>query len=293
MKSVTTSASAKLNLGLRITGVREDGFHSIESVFSLVTLADEIEIELHSDHSEIRLICSGVPSPENRDNLVWKAADLFRKTTGMKDGVSINLMKNIPSPGGLGGGSSDAAAVLNALAGLTGYASGIKEMALELGSDVPFFLSGCSSAVVTGRGENIEKCILPEYHAVLVDSMENIPTPEAYRLWDEKGGHLTEPWHVNHYTALNFGVWHEGKPFPVELGNHFLPVLAERFRGVKRAAADLASVSSSWGLSGSGPVFYALFHSEDQARKAEEHLSGKYPWVFRCRSRQIGASSNG
>ena len=293
MSSITVHAPAKLNLGLRITGVRDDGFHSIESVFSLITLTDEIKLELHGEHRDIRLTCSGVRSPENSDNIVWKAADLFRSNTGMNEGVSINLFKNIPSPGGLGGGSSDAAAVLMALTKLTGYNSDIQGMALKLGSDVPFFISGCSSALITGRGEKIEKCMVPDYHAVLVNSMENIPTPEAYRLWDEEGGHLTEPWHVNHYTALNFGVWHEGKPFPVELGNHFLPVLAERFRGVKRAAADLASVSSSWGLSGSGPVFYALFHSEDQARKAEEHLSGKYPWVFRCRSRQIGASSNG
>lgn len=293
MGTILIDAHAKLNLGLRITGVRDDGFHSIESVFALVTLADRIEVELHGSRGGITLKCSGIPSPENAGNLVWKAAELFRKETGVKNGVTISLAKNIPSPGGLGGGSSDTAAVLRALAELTGYSGGLMEMGKELGSDVPFFLSGHAAALVTGRGEIIEECSIPDFHAVLVDSMEKIPTPEAYRMWDEQGGHLTEPWAVNHYTALNFGVWHEGKPFPVELGNHFLPVLAERFGGVRRTAGDLAAVSDNWGLSGSGPVFYALFPSENSARKAEERLNGKYPWVFRCRSRQIGASSNG
>lgn len=292
MSSIRLDAPAKLNLGLRITGVRDDDYHAIESVFSLITLADEVELEIHKRSEEITLTCSGVPSPENSHNLAWKAADLFRKTAGMKEGIAIKLHKRIPSPGGLGGGSSDTASVLEGLARLTGHTASAR-MAEELGSDVPFFLSGHCSALVTGRGETIEECTVPGYHAVLVDSMENIPTPLAYRLWDEKGRHLTEHSGVKHYTALNFGVWHEGKPFPVELGNHFLPVLAERFGGVRKTAGDLAEISENWGLSGSGPVFYALFRREKEAREAEKHLSGKYPRVYRCRSRQIGASSNG
>jgi 4-diphosphocytidyl-2-C-methyl-D-erythritol kinase len=293
MSRVQVQAPAKLNLGLAIRGMRDDGFHSIESVFSTITLCDQITVELSGDPGGTELTCSGVQSPEGEKNLAWKAAELFRKATGIREGISITLHKNIPSPGGLGGGSSDTAAVLGALARLTGYEGNLMEMGGELGSDVPFFLAGHTSALVTGRGEEVRECKVPFYHAVLVDSMENIPTPTAYRLWDERGGHLTGAGPVNHYTALNFGVWHEGKPFPVELGNHFLPILSERFKGVKRAAADLSGLSDSWGLSGSGPVLYALFRTEDEAGRAQEKLRGKYPWVLRCRSRQIGASSNG
>lgn len=293
MNSLRIQAPAKLNLGLRITGVRDDGYHEIESIFSSLTLADELTVELQDPGEGISLKCFGITSPEDAGNLVWKAADLFRERTGMKQGISLKLHKNIPSPGGLGGGSSDTASTLKALAELTGFRGSLRAMAEELGSDVPFFLTGYSSAIVKGRGEIVSECRVPEFHAVLVNSDEKIPTPMAYRMWDEQGGHLTEPWYVNHYTALNFGVWHEGKPFPVELGNHFLPILQERFHGVKRAAGDLAEICDNWGLSGSGPVLYALFTSEEGAKEAEESLNGKYPWVFRCRSRQIGASSNG
>ncbi len=293
MSSLTVRAHAKLNLGLRIKGLRPDGFHTIESVFSQVTLCDELTLEITGDPGAISLACSGYPSPKDERNIVWRAVELFRKATGNNDGIALTLHKRIPSPGGLGGGSSDGAAVLSAMKALTGAGTDLMETAAALGSDVPFFMAGHRSALVRGRGEMVTPCTVPDYHAVLVNCMEEIPTPLAYRMWDEHNEDLTGAGPVNHYTALNFGVWHEGKPFPVELGNHFLPVLAERFSGVKRTAGDLAAVSSSWGLSGSGPVFYALFRSEDQARKAEEHLSGKYPWVFRCRSRQIGASSNG
>ncbi len=293
MSSLVVRAHAKLNLGLRITGLRPDGFHSIESVFSQVSLYDQLTVELTGEPGVVALKCTGIPSPRDEGNIVWRAVELFRKATGNNSGVALSLHKNIPSPGGLGGGSSDGAAVLTAMKELTGNTVDLMKTAEALGSDVPFFLTGFPSALVRGRGELVTPCTLPDYHAVLVNCMEEIPTPMAYRLWDEHSGHLTGAGPVNHYTALNFGVWHEGKPFPVELGNHFLPVLSKRYRGVAETAADLAEISYDWGLSGSGPVFYALFAREAEAMEAEERLRGKYPWVFRCRSRQIGASSNG
>ncbi|HOP26954.1 MAG TPA: 4-(cytidine 5'-diphospho)-2-C-methyl-D-erythritol kinase [Candidatus Sabulitectum sp.] len=293
MSSLVVRAHAKLNLGLRITGLRPDGFHSIESVFSQVSLYDELTVELTGEPGSIVLKCTGIPSPRNEENIVWRAVELFRKATGNNSGVALSLHKNIPSPGGLGGGSSDGAAVLSAMGELTRSSAVLGEAGAALGSDVPFFMAGHPSALVTGRGELVTPFTVPGYHAVLVNCMEEIPTPVAYRLWDEHYGHLTGAGPVNHYTALNFGVWHEGKPFPVELGNHFLPVLSRRYRGVAETAADLAEFSDNWGLSGSGPVFYALFAHEEEAMEAEDHLRGKYPWVFRCRSRQIGASSNG
>ncbi len=293
MRSVTLKAPAKLNLGLRITGILPNGFHSLESVFSAITLADEVEVAISDGSRGTSLRCTGFPSPEGPSNLVWKAAELFRAETGYTGSIYIRLHKNIPSPGGLGGGSSDTAAVIRALVKLTGLEVDVIELGSALGSDVPFFAGGFSHAVVRGRGELVEGCSVPEFHAVLVSSGERIPTPVAYSLWDEGGGHLTEPWQISNYTALNFGVWHEGKPFPVRLDNDFLPVLSRRFPGVERAAGILSETCVNWGLSGSGPVFYALYPYEKEAVEAEENLSGKFPWVFRCRSRQIGASSNG
>jgi len=285
MNSVSLEAPAKINLGLRITGIRPDGFHSIESVFSSVTLCDHLTVSLCSNDSGVSLICSGIPSPADRTNLAFKAASMFIDESGYRGGISISLHKNIPSPGGLGGGSSDAAAVLLALRELTDSSLNLSRMGERLGSDVPFFLLAGKSAFAAGRGEILTPVEIPEFHCVLVHSGDNIPTPLAFELWDKYGGGLTETRSQGHYTALNFGVWHEGKTFPVRLNNHFLPILLERFPGVARTALEISSLSDSWGLSGSGPSFYALFRSETEAMEAEKQLFGKFPWVFRCQSR--------
>ena len=107
----------------------------------------------------------------------------------------------------------------------------------------------------------------------------------AFKLWDESNGGLTKACIINNYTALNFGAWHEGKPFPVKFDNCFLPLLLDRYPGVTRTVEELSRLTLNWGLSGSGPTFYALFRSSAEAEEAEEYLSGKFPWVFRCQSR--------
>ncbi|MCD4706502.1 MAG: 4-(cytidine 5'-diphospho)-2-C-methyl-D-erythritol kinase [Candidatus Sabulitectum sp.] len=287
MRKVSIEAPAKINLGLRITGVRSDGFHSLESIFSTVTLTDEITVSLNPRVSRVSLTCTGIPSPTDENNLVWKAAQAFMNEADVKDrdGISITLHKNIPSPGGLGGGSSDAAAVLLALRDLTGIRINLTPLGERLGSDVPFFLLRAGSAFVTGRGEVLKEMVLPHFHCVLVHSGEKIPTPAAFKLWDEHRGDLTEACPISNYTALKFGAWHEGKPFPVRLDNHFLTLLHGRYPGVTRTAEELSRLTGDWGLSGSGPAFYALFRSENEAKEAEEHLAGKFPWVFRCQSR--------
>ncbi len=285
IKSIRINAPAKINLGLRIKALRDDGFHSLESIFSRVTLYDNITVSVNSNTSGVSLKCSGIHSPAGKSNLVWKTAESFIEAASLRCGVSVNLHKNIPSPGGLGGGSSDAATVLLALKQLTETGIDISLLAEEMGSDVPFFLLNKNSALVKGRGEILEPVSLPHFHCVLVHSGEKIPTPMAFKLWDEHRGDLTEAGTISNYTALNFGVWHEGKPFPVELDNHFLTLLRSRYPGIARTAEELSRLTVNWGLSGSGPTFYALFRSEAEAEGAKEHLIGKFPWVVRCQSR--------
>ena len=285
MKSVTIEAPAKINLGLKITGIRPDGFHSLESIFSTITLVDTMEISFNPDDTGLSLSTSGIFSPPGEANLVWKTARAFFEETQIEGRVHISLQKNIPSPGGLGGGSSDAASVLKALKELTGASVNLKALGEKMGSDVPFFLCNSEAAFVKGRGEIIEPATLPPFHCVLVHSGENIPTPMAFNLWDQRNGGLTKACIINNYTALNFGAWHEGKPFPVKLDNCFLQLLLDRYPGVTRTVEELSQLTPDWGLSGSGPAFYALFRSSAEAKDAEEYLSGKFPWVFRCQSR--------
>lgn len=149
---------AKINLHLEIGPRRADGFHDIDSLFQAVSLYDELEFAPLSS-GEIRLEEAGIDVGES--NLVWRAAAALRRSglcSPAVPGVSIKLRKTIPQGAGLGGGSSDAAATLLALARLWGVRATARELlplAAELGSDVPFFLTG-GTARCRGRGELVE-----------------------------------------------------------------------------------------------------------------------------------------
>lgn len=288
---LTLSAGAKINLGLRILGRREDGYHDISSVFQEVSLCDAVDISTGPGYGRIHLECSG-DLPEGRDNLAWRAARLFLDMTGEALDVDIALEKRIPVMAGLGGGSSDAACVLRGLSMLTGKGeAGLHRAAAELGSDVPFFIAG-GSARVEGRGERVTRIPAVPFHAVLIHPPVRISTPIAYSLWDRTADtYLTNSNMMKHDSASS-AVWHEGKPFPHDLRNDFLPLLEKHVPEIAEVARYMRdSRHGSWGLSGSGPTFYALFHGEDEACDFSEELRWKHSI---CRTADTaGASSNG
>ncbi len=146
-------AHAKLNLTLEVLGRRHDGYHNLVSVLQTIDLHDEIEI---APSDSISLDCD-VPELAGDDNLVVKAARALQDVAGTSDGVHITLRKRIPTAGGLGGGSADAAAVLKGLNRLWGAGLDARELAslaLTIGSDVPYLLRG-GTALVQGRGEDV------------------------------------------------------------------------------------------------------------------------------------------
>ncbi len=290
--NVTLEARAKINLGLRILGKRPDGFHDIRSIFQEITLCDMIRISTNPGSGAISISCSTDDVPSDSSNLAWMAADAFLKSTGELIDVKIDLEKNIPSRGGLGGGSSDAATVLKGLRQLTGRKDvDLLKIASKLGSDVPFFIRG-GAASVEGRGELISSIPVIPFHAVLLHPLLRISTPWAYRAWDESMiTSLTNNTMIRHYSALS-AVWHEGKPFPHNLRNDFLPLLEKHFPEIALLAQFMAnSQCINWGLSGSGPTFYALFKTKSRASCFSETLPGNFTL---CRSAEtVGASSNG
>ena len=153
-------APAKINLFLRVTGVRDDGFHELQSVFQLIDLYDDIHIKIRSD-TQINFINESNKIIQ-QDDIGLKAAKLILKDK--KLGVDIYLKKNIPIGAGLGGGSSDAATILmaiNALAHLNYTKIELMEIGLRLGADVPFFIFG-ENAWVEGIGESLSKIDIPE-----------------------------------------------------------------------------------------------------------------------------------
>lgn len=181
-------APAKINLSFRILRRREDGFHEIETLMAPVSLYDELSLTRLADDRSIEFACDDLSLPSGDDNLVVRAAKLFREKTGDRAGVKIELRKAIPHGAGLGGGSSDAAAVLLGLnrllnAGLS--IDALTQMAAEIGSDVPFFVYE-SPAICRGRGELVTPTNLRQpLPLLLVKPAFGVSTPWAYRRWKD------------------------------------------------------------------------------------------------------------
>lgn len=177
-------APAKINLYLHILGRRPDGFHELETLMAPITLGDTLHLDLIS--TGIEFTCSDPALSDAQDNLATRAARIFLEEFKSDTGVRIHLEKAVPVGAGLGGGSSDAAAVLLALRELTGIKasdSELAELAARLGSDIPFFIYG-QPAVCRGRGEIIEPVKLKEtYQGLLVHPGFGVSTPWAYKTY--------------------------------------------------------------------------------------------------------------
>ena len=212
MNSITVSAFAKINLTLDVGSRREDGYHDIRSVMQTIALHDTLTVTRTTEQPGIQLEVSGEEAagvPADGSNLVHRAAVRLQKLAaargvlrGHETGVSIHLEKRIPSQAGLGGGSSDAAAMLGAINSL--FALGLSRQRLEtlgaaLGADVPFFLTG-GTALVEGLGERVTPLapLAPEWPLVIVKPPVGILTAWAYHTLDEQAtrrpGQTTAAW---------------------------------------------------------------------------------------------------
>lgn len=274
-------AYAKVNLTLQVGSRRPDGYHAVMSVMQRISLWDTITVERGTGRDT--LLCS-VPVTENvDDNLCMKAERAFFAETGTKsDGVTITLEKHIPVQAGLGGGSSDAAAVLRALRTL--YAPDISDGRLEtlaarLGSDVPFFIRG-GTQLATGRGEVVSP--LPQLAAgwfVVVKPDEGYSTAEMYRRLDEPGSVLVRnSRYMQDAVAAN-----NVHAVAVELHNSFERVVPKdsSLRTIKDALRAQGALGTL--LSGSGSAVFGLFDDQSAAAAAAEALKKTWPWVFVAR----------
>lgn len=256
-KKAFISAPAKINLFLKVTGVRDDGYHDIYSWFQAIDLADHMEIEQNSGEN-IEISVNRTDIPTGPDNLVYQAAERIRQICGSPIGFKIKLFKNIPAGAGLGGGSSDAAAFIKAAdqllnLGLT-HAKKVK-IGLDIGSDIPFFFS-TGQAEVTGRGEIVKDLPLPlNYRLGLITPHFEIRASEAYRKLNLD---LTDsvPKVSLSYCHQIEGLIGSISSLPNDLeevlsDSH--PILEEIRELLSKTGADIVR------LTGSGPTVFALF----------------------------------
>ena len=269
-------ALAKVNLHLRILGRRADGFHDIETLMVPVSLGDELVVETSLGRT-VKVECDHPDVPKGVDNLVARAARQFSEDTGRHFAVRILLEKKIPMGAGLGGGSSDAAAVLLALDALFETHLGpdlLEAMAAKLGSDVPFFIRQ-KPAICRGRGEIIEPVAFAEkLPLLLIKPPFGVETPWAYKSWassqslpgDYEGEQKLAEWKV--FNDLERPVFEK------------FPVLAVMKKWLQEQGAVQVAA-----MSGSGSTMFAILKDASGGPALEKKVKavfGETLWTSLC-----------
>ena len=267
-RSVRIRACAKLNLTLRVLGVRGDGYHELRTTFQTVALHDTLTFT--ETAGPFRLECNEPRCPLDETNLVWRAAQLMWRQRGMAGraaGVTARIVKRIPIESGLGGGSSNAAAAIRGLQVLwrmTLDAAALRRIARELGADVPFFLEG-GSALGIDRGDTLFALAdLPRYSVVLVMPPFGVSTRDAFRWWDSArragAGRVTAGSLPNLPGS--------------ELVNDLQAPVGRRHPEIDRIGRQLMRLGALFAsMSGSGSTVFGLFGSREDAMRAARRVA--------------------
>jgi len=269
-------APAKINLYLAIKGKRADGFHDLETRMVKITLADRLRLTRRDFGITVHCPASDLPTGEG--NLVYRAAQSFLKALGAAGGVDIVLEKKVPIAAGLGGGSSDAAAVLRGLNTLYGFPFSVgklADLARPLGADVPFFVDECTAAWATGIGDEIKaEDIFFSGWIVLVNPGFPVSTKWVYENFTlTTGGNPyilgREFVHGNDACA---------GPGNLPLYNELEAVTIRKYPELGRIKDELLADGAHGALmSGSGPTVFGLFEDEAQAQKSVARFAQRFP----------------
>ncbi len=262
--AVRVSAYAKINLSLRVLGVRPDGYHELRTIFQSIALHDTLTAR--DRRGPFALQCDEPACPADETNLVWRAAERVWAASGRRGasrrrgtmrGVEVRLAKRIPLQAGLGGGSSDAAAALRVFGSLWRVSEpSLREIAATLGADVPYFLEG-GTVLGLDRGDLLYPLLdRPAAWVTLVVPPFGVSTADAYRWWDEVGGSDVG-------RALSGPAFENDLQGPV-VARH--PEIARIVGALQKAGAFHAA------MSGSGSAVFGLFSRRPAAERATRLL---------------------
>lgn len=281
---IKVSAYAKINLFLDITGVLPNGYHSLNNIMQQIELHDEVKITLSdfsdvpdlSTEKKIKITCDNPEIPTDKRNIAYKAAELFAEETGLSCKISIDIKKNIPVMAGLGGSSTDGAAVikgLNILLGAPLSLDRLEEAGTKLGADVPFCIRG-NTAYCKGIGEQMTDIKgLKDCFILIVKPDFSCNTAEAYKMYDKAPvKSAVEPCEL--LSALEENNFRE-------TGKNLYNVFEALYRndGIEKIKNHLLKYKAFGALlSGSGSAVYGLFEKEKDIRLAMSEL--KYPIKF-------------
>jgi 4-diphosphocytidyl-2-C-methyl-D-erythritol kinase len=277
MDSIIVTAPAKINLFLEVHGRKEDGYHNIESIMQTVSLCDTLIAE--RTDSGITLNCTELKLPRDSDNLIIKAANAFFEKTGITGGAAFKLTKLIPVAAGLGGGSTNAAAVLFALNNL--YETGLtteqlSDIGFGIGADVPFCLRR-GTCYVSGVGEKLEICPgIPDCFIVIAIGKGRISTRWAFhRIDDITDRRIADIGSMR--SAINK---HSIEEISACLYNVFERVSPHE-TNIKSVMKEKGTLGTA--MSGSGPAVFGIFDESGKAEAAHEALNAAGYISFVCR----------
>ncbi len=267
-------APAKINLSLKVFEKRADGYHRVESVMLKVSLFDDVSVEV-SDGMGISVKVLNQPDLSGEHNLAFKAAKAYLDRTGVQKSISIKIYKRIFVAAGLGGGSSDAAAVLRALNNMIGKLSQneLANLACEIGSDVPFLLENGEIALAVGRGEELAFWpALPSRPILLMNPGFPVSTRDAYQALSRS---LTSTDSNGNSHACTVGPknWSDLHRL-VEFRNDLQEGVEERYPKVREIRKLLTRLGAKVAqMSGSGATVFGLFDEEPEAQIAYEKIN--------------------
>lgn len=264
-RRVRVRALAKINLTLRVLGIRPDGFHELRTTFQSLALHDTLTFT--TTHEPFRIVSNNPLVPLDESNLVWAASErlwMALDRPGELSGVTVEIVKRIPAQAGLGGGSADAAAALRALSALWRVRPDqcqFRSIAQSLGADVPYFLEG-GTVLGVDRGDTLFRLAdRPPSWVVLVFPGFGVSTKDAYEWWDQGSIQASE---------------NEEDPHSMETMNDLQGAVEERHPEIGRLVSRLERLGAlNAAMSGSGSALFGLFKSERTAREAAKAITGR------------------
>lgn len=269
---ITLLAPAKLNLYFGVTGMRGDGYHEVETIMQTVTVFDRVSVcAFHSDGMNISVECKGLAGVSERENIAYRAAEAYL-SAAETDGANVNIKieKKIPYGAGLGGGSSDAAAVILALNTIFGNKFTLPELfgiGASIGADVPFCIKK-GTAQATGFGENLVSCApMPDCNIVIaLPDGEKISTAEAYAKLEPDGYPSEFAGALGAMSSCDLAVISEF------MKNDFEKIMPDDGASMRIKRIMLQSGAVAAQMSGSGPAVFGLFRTLHEAKEAKALL---------------------
>jgi len=277
LKSLRLRSYAKINLGLEVLAQREDGYHELRTLFQTIDLADDVVLRPRA--RGVRVLCDHPLVPKGATNLAARAAELVRGYAGVKRGVEIEIRKRIPVGGGLGGGSSNAAAVLMGLDRMWRLGlgpDGLQRLARRLGADVPYFLLG-GTALGLARGDEVYPLRRQlRAHVVVVDPGIHVSTARVFARLDTRLTHREKSNSIYYFVSREL----EGSGAYRFLRNDLEEAALEEAPALREHAGRIRAVLLREGaclaaLSGSGSSYFGLFETARPAKRARAALAAE------------------